>query len=196
MKYHEYENCTIKWRSHAKGDLPIVKLSEKQYDFCVANSSNMECSNNPGIFGRGLINTIKDPYKVERRGYLGEVAFGVLTNTSTFIGRKKGGDIDDFYINNFKTDIKATTYQGCMLIKSVNENKTPVYLKSDIYVSAYLIEKPECRQASVLFVGYATGDYVRSMPDVPAKKGKHLNKEIPWNKLLPMKNLLELYDIF
>jgi hypothetical protein len=196
MKYYDYENCTVKWISRGDHDFPIVKLSEKQYDFCKLNSSNMECSNNKGIFGRGLINTVQDPYKVERRGYLGEVAFGVLTNAPTFIGRKKGGDIDDFYLNNFKTDIKATSYPGSMLIKSVNENQTSVYLKSDIYVSAYLIEVPEYRRAGVLFVGYATGDFVKNMPDFPAKKGKHQNKEIPWNKLLPMKNLLKLYGLF
>jgi hypothetical protein len=155
----------------------------------------MECSNNPGTFGAGLINSKDDPRKVERTGFIGEMTFGALTKRPTFIGKKRGGGIDDFVFNNIKTDIKATRFKNAMLIKSVNEDGRPVNLKSDIYISGYLKENREMKYAAVLFIGYATGEYVRNKPNVKAIKGYHLNKQLNWNELLPIENLFTIYKL-
>jgi hypothetical protein len=162
----------------------IVNVNPQQYDICSVASQNMWANKKKGRYGSGLLNTKEDPYKTERTGRLGEMAFGILINQNIDAEYKHLGDTQDFTINNKKFDIKTAAKKPkylCGLIRAQTESGKFLDLTSDTYVFGYVILDDILKKvAQISLVGYMNKGDIIKLEMKPAKMGFHKNYEIPY----------------
>ena len=181
---------------------PIICHSARvfgsEYDVCVEAAQNRWANTKKGAYGKGMINSDSDPYRVERVGLVGEFAFAKLCGLSVDIGYKHGGDQYDFLLEDGRTvDVKvaAKRYRyEAGLIYAQTGSGTDIPVKCDIYAFGFLeYDKPDARMANAIFVGWCDKETVIHKPLVKAQtfKSNHKNKEIPYAELRSMSELLD-----
>jgi hypothetical protein len=171
----------------------LVIVENEHYRQVEDAAKNMWANSKKGFYGSGIINSKKDPTRVERTGLLGQAAFSIITGLHTDFSYRKGGDKYDFLIHNYKVDVKtASRDYGAALIKCINEWGKNCFREQDIYIAAYIVmDNYEDKVAQVCFKGYELGKRVRDFPIKNARQGVHKNYELTYNKLRPMEVLLD-----
>src|SRR5574337_737239 len=151
-----------------------VEVLGHNYDLCQQASSNLWANTKKGRYGSGLINSNKDPRKVERVGLLGEMAFSILSKLPVDFGYKEGGASYDFILKDgrtvdIKTESKLHDY-NCGLIYAISDWGKPIMLRADLYVFCYLKEESKDNKKAVInFLGYCTQDFVTQCSVKPGK---------------------------
>ena len=168
-----------------------IEIPSEIYKKCEECSANRWSNKKKGVYGRGLINNINDPYRAERIGLLGEAALAQYINRKVNYKYVEGGNPFDFQLNNLKIDIKtAAKSYGCGLIRAQNQYKKQIKLTSDIYIFSYIEEENrEDKKAAVILKGWMERENVEKCQVVPARIGKHYNYQIDYEKLKPIEEL-------
>lgn len=167
-----------------------ILIEKDEYLIIEEYASKMWANQKKGEWGRGLVNTPEDPFKVERTGRLGELALAKLLGLSLDLSYIKGGDAQDFIIGDMKYDIKTATklpVYRAGLIKAYYHSKSRIPLKCDRYVFAYILSDDIInKEAGVVLVGYIDKYNISDVYLKVAKKGSHYNYEIPYKNLKPI----------
>lgn len=168
-----------------------IQINPKLYEKCHLCSQNRWSNKKKGFFGRGMINSNIDPYKVERIGLLGEAALAKYINKEVDYEYKEGGTPFDFNFNGLNIDIKtAARNYGSGLIRAVSDKGRKIELKSDIYVFGYLEwENKKEKKAEVVLTGWMERCKIEELEIVPARVGQHFNYDIPYEKLNPIETI-------
>jgi len=171
-----------------------VDLSSSEYAIAEYAAQNMWANKKRGNYGRGLVNTDTDPYKVERTGRLGEIAFAKIMNTPLDVSYIEGGDHYDFVINKLKYDVKTRCQkysQQVGIVYAYSESGIEISLSSDIYVFAFLENEHLMEKTvTVYLVGYCDQTTLKEFGLRKARRGRHFNYEAPFKNLQPMSNLI------
>lgn len=171
-----------------------VTISGDEYISCEKAACNFWANSKKGRWGRGLINNSEDPYKVERVGLLGEMAFSKQFNIPVNFEYKQFGNETDFEIKGKTLDVKTAarkySYEAG-LIRAQTEKGNNVALHADIYYFAYIEnDDREKKVATVELVGAISKEKVLELPLSDAKIGKHKNYEVPYSDLLPLEEII------
>lgn len=175
-----------------------VEVTGHEYDLCERSSHDMWANKKTGEWGSGLANTEKDPHKAERIGRLGDMALAKITGTPIDLAyRVYGDDRDTTLLKNVAVNVKTACRKpsyNAGLVKAVDATGQPTPLRQDVYVFGYVErEDRQAKMATVVFVGVETKDNILGRPKVRARKGSHLNYEIPYADLKAMPKFFELY---
>lgn len=174
-------------------DCILVEIEGDEYIACDNASRNFFASQKKGNYGKGLLNTEDDPYRTERIGYLGQMAFGKLIDEPVDLVYRKGGDKQDNIIaNNVKVDMKcASRNYGSNLIQKTSEYGVRQKIDKQVYVSSFLeSENREEKKAEVLLVGYALKKDVLGSEVEKSPIGEHFNYKIPFEGMKPISRLI------
>ena len=182
-----------------KKECLLVEVSGENYRACVHASGDFWGNDKPGDYGNGLCRTFDDDHKPARTGFIGQMAYGMLTGTVVDLERRNGGDKYDSLLGKFKIDVKCPTYNyGAVLVYQRNEWGKLIPLDKDIFILSYIeSENREKQTANVVVVGFMLKDDVRQCDIKPGRKGKgHLNYELPFSKAKPIVEYLKLAETF
>lgn len=167
-----------------------VCIEADEYNLCVESAQNMWANKKKGSYGKGLANTEDDPYRTERTGKLGEMAFSKLYQLPVDMSYREGGDDQDFVFNGKKINIKTSTkkpWYAAGLVTAGHYRGTefvPLQIKHDYYVFGYLeMEDKKANIASVVFVGGCDKNTLVNREIKRAIKGYHMNYQIPYLEL-------------
>jgi hypothetical protein len=177
----------------------LVEIKNQEYIACDVASHNFWGSSKAGTYGRGLLNSKNDPRKTERIGLLGQMAFGKLTNEPVDLNYIYGGDKQDNLIfGKYRLDIKcAARNYGSNLIQKTNEYGIQQKIDKDIYVGSFLdSENREDKKAAIILVGFCLMKDVKCATIAPARRGNHINYEIPFEKMRPIEKLISTINNF
>lgn len=168
----------------------IIEINKKEYIKVEELAKNMWSNTKKGFYGKGMLNSKKDPFRVERTGRLGEMALSKYLQVPINDEFLQFGDETDFVYNNLKIDIKTAhkkpSYEAG-LIRAMSYSGKKISLTSDIYVFAYIIEENKnTKSAKIKLVGWANKIDIEKLPLQPAKVGDHKNYEVPYSKLKPI----------
>jgi hypothetical protein len=180
-------------------DCILVEVEGDEYTACDNASRNFWGSSKKGTYGKGLLNSENDPCKTERMGLLGQMAFGKLTDEPVDLVYRHGGDKqDNLILGKYKLDIKcAARNYGANLIQKTNEFGKEQKIDKHIYVGSFLnSEDREEKKAEILLVGFCLRKDVLDAKVAPARKGRHINYEIPFEEMRPINNLITTIKIF
>ena len=169
-----------------------VYISIEEYNIASKSAQEMWANSKKGNYGRGLVNTNTDPFKVERVGRLGEIAFSKIFGVPVDLGYREGGDSYDFLLNGQHYDIKTRCQKydpQVGMVYSFTGSGKPIPLKSDIYVFG-LFEESILGLHTVFLAGYCTKEQLITLGPTKARRGSHYNYEIPFKNL---SSILELY---
>jgi hypothetical protein len=129
-------------------------------------------------------------------GRLGELGWGYLIGLRPNFERQDKGDDGDFLVEGYKHDVKNAfnkPYHGNGLVYARHECGYSIELKSDLYIFAYTEERDHTyHYAKINYVGWCHVSDIIPLPLCPArmKKMKHMNKEVPYNTLIPVEELI------
>lgn len=185
------------WFNGAELDVHKIVVEGSNYEACDAASSAWWTKNKVGgDWNPGMLNSSADPRKTERVGILGEMAFGIMVGMPVNLGYKEFGNVTDFDVFSYGLDVKtAARNYGLALIRCVDEYGNRQELGSDIYAFAYIeSEDKDAKKAVVSYIGYQTRDKIVSRPIVRARRGSHMNYEIPYSELKPMSKFVTLFN--
>lgn len=175
-----------------------VNIQDRDYQICCETAKHLWSSSKKGNYGRGLANTSEDPYKVERTGLLGEMAFAKMLGLEVDTSYCENGVAYDFILNGKFVDVKTETKRHkyeCGLIYARSESGKTIPLKSDIYVFSYLeSENSKENKATIVLLGYCTKlEVERILPQPGRRQGStHMNYEVQYHKLHPLKELMSV----
>ena len=175
----------------------IVEISDDEYRMCQkAGEESWAAEKEGSEFKEGCGNTEGDPYKVERTGYLGQMAFGKAFSQPVDLVYRKYGDEYDNIIENKTLDIKCAMRNYGMILIRHSENGWKADIDKDIYVGSFVSkENRELETATVVLAGYVTKEHILEKfnnPHRAKKKGaSHLNYEIPFNRMESIFDLLQ-----
>jgi hypothetical protein len=174
-----------------------ISIEQDEYKMCVESSQNMWANKKKGSYGKGLVNTEDDPYKTERTGKLGEMAFSKLYQFPMDLAYREGGDNQDFICNNMKVNIKTSTKKpwyaaGLVTAGHYRGNEfVPLEIKHDFYVFAYVeMEDKKANNASVVLVGGCDKATLINREMKRAIKGYHMNYQIPYSELTEINKII------
>lgn len=173
----------------------LIEIAPEDYTICDKASRDYWSSSKGGKYGRGILNTEGDPFRTERIGLLGEMAFARFFGLEIKIEYKKHGDDYDFLLANGKTvDVKtASRNYGAVLVQYENSHGRVTFKPKDIYVGAYLSsENIEQSSAEIELVGFTTVEFVVGLTQVKSKVGRWTNYEIPFSSLRSLSELREI----
>lgn len=172
----------------------IVNIDKEEYDICDKAAKNMWANSKKGYYGKGMLNTVEDPYKTERTGRLGEMAFGILVNQSIDDEYKHLGDTHDFFFENKKIDVKTAAKKpsySCGLVRAETQSGKKLDLSSDIYVFGYVInDDVNKKTAQICLVGYMKKADIIKLEPKKARRGFHKNYEVHYKTLLDIGDLI------
>ena len=172
-----------------------IDVGGQDYMVCEEHSKKRWSNKKTGFYGSGIMNTDEDPYRVERIGLLGEVAFGKIFDWPVDLTYRKGGDKNDFQIGDISIDVKTSfSESGKSRVLHTNSRGKKVISYKDLYVVSFLdFDYPDLAHAAIIFVGYVTRGYLedRSVVPAPHPKATHLNQEILFQECSPMEHLLQ-----
>jgi len=177
-----------------------ITIKGKTYLACEEASKN-RWSRKKGNYkyAKGLLNSAQDPYKTERIGLLGEMAFGLLINLKPDLEYREGGDDYDFIYNDQTIDVKTAAkkpplYYNLLIKACEGNNLIKAKLKSDIYVQAYLQEEYRDKGwATIGFIGFVRAENIdtKTLHQSRQQNSSHKNYEFPFNQMEPMENLIK-----
>lgn len=130
-----------------------------------------------------------------RTGKLGEVACSVLLRQEADFTYRHGGDNHDFYIAGLAIDVKATAgeFQLCYLSVISERGHEYDWKSKDLFIVCKVNEDSQIPcMASVQVAGFFTHSDVAQLPTVPARIGRHQNKELEFAKSRPLPELIDL----
>jgi hypothetical protein len=183
-----------------------VIVRDTEYDICEQAAKNWWASKKKGSYGKGLLNTSKDPYRVERIGILGQMGWGKLIHQPVDVGYREGGDSCDFMICGKTLDVKCnsrlnTKNPAGFIIAYDNEDdkihnknyKANIY---DVHVISYIEhDNPQTRYAKIVYVGSIFGSWIRKN-----KKNllfpSRLSTQSHWNIELPYYESRDIADVY
>lgn len=124
------------------------------------------------VYTRGLID------KPVRVGKLAEMAVGAMLCQEPDFTFRYGGDDHDFLVGGLSIDVKCsvTSNVQCLLMVKSTVGALSSWQNKDLFIVCRLYEIE--RAASVQVTGFFTVDDVAELPDVPAQRGTHMNKEL------------------
>lgn len=162
-----------------------IKISGEEYILCEESSQRYYSNSKKGFFGSGIINSASDPCKVTRIGMLGELTISKFLGVPPDFSYIHNGDSQDFAFNGYTIDVKtAARDYGAALIRCRSEKGRYVFKPMDVYIAALIEEEDREKQfASVCIKGWATLDFVKKLPETPARVGKHMNYELKFGEL-------------
>ena len=172
-----------------------VPIDGDEYRLC--ENARIWSSGKTTDYGLGLGNTPEDPCRVERSGFLGEMALAKLIGGEVNFKYCPFGESVDFIVcdkRDITIDIKTSVehpQQFCVYSKSAPSDWYPngreIQIPCDMYVFAYVLNDNRHR-AIVRVVGCQTGDYVRGLDDedAPTSRSNHKNKHIRYDVVLPL----------
>ena len=157
---------------------------------------NYWANSKKGVYGKGLIASKDDIFRPVRTGMLGELAFGMWVGVEPDFSYKDKGDQQDFVVKGLKVDVKtATRNYNAGLIRYMSEGKRIIPISKDLFVFCYLeTEDRENKFAEVVLVGYIMKEAVMEKPTVPARRGYHWNKEVPYAELKDIGSIDECFN--
>ncbi len=174
-------------------------IEGEEYRICREASGDYWANEKPGIRGRGLCATKKDPRKPVRTGLLGQMAFAKLTGTEFDNERREGGDRYDALIGEQTVDVKCATYDygcNCLMCRSERGKEFPV--DKDFYIQSYMeSEYPDEERAVIIVVGYMTQDDVHTKAQVERGRGGqrlHYNYELRYDHARDIDELVQLAE--
>lgn len=100
------EICQLDNRGTPLSAFRIVVEGE-EYNRCEESAKEMWSHKKKGLWGRGYINTPDNPYRVERTGRLGEMAFSKITDSPIDLTYIEGGDKHDTILFGNTINVKA-----------------------------------------------------------------------------------------
>lgn len=170
----------------------LIHINKYLYQKCHEASKYRWSSTKQGSYGKGVLNTTRDPYRTERVGLLGEVAYGKAIGhpEDTDFSYIQGGDNTDFKHNRFKVDIKCASYNAGKSLVIKNANGMEYKVNKDIYVVCYVIKDTK-EIADIKMVGWCYKDQVLNSP-VEKGTGNWTNYVLYYDKLKPIEELIEL----
>lgn len=180
-------------------DCIIVEVEDDEYVACDNASRNFWSSSKKGMYGKGLLNSENDPYKTERIGLLGQMAFAKLIDEPVDLIYRLGGDKqDNLILGKFKLDMKcAARNYGANLIQKTNEFGKEQKIDKHVYVGSFVdSDKFEEKKAKIILVGYCLQKDIFEAKIAPARKGKHINYEIPFEEMRPIAKLITTINSF
>lgn len=169
----------------------FVKLSPITCQLAIASARESWGSEKEGsTFNKGCLGDPVSPFVV---GYLGELAISKAYGLPANLERAEWGDGGaDFTVQGVKFDVKTTTvgknYKG--LIRSTTGSSLKPGARgfklaffSDYYLFCSLTEKVDLAKfekegTRVRLHGYMEKERLQALPDVPARVGRHFNKEV------------------
>lgn len=156
----------------------------------------MACGKKCTAYGKGIINSGGDPFKVQRTGFLGEAAFSIWSSLPLDLSYKPGGDKCDFIIHGHSLDVKCAyrNYQMNLIVrKETNDGK--FHELKDIYVGSYIVyDFPIHWAAQVCLLGYNVKEQIKKVPVTPSSRGVHLNTKLFHRDLRPLSRLKDFLD--
>lgn len=169
----------------------VVEITPSEYRACVASSENQWSNQKKGQYGTGMIRTDFDPYKPNRIGKLGEVAFAKAFGGAVDMGFKRYGDKYDLKVGGKTIDIKtAASKHGSLLVRERTEKGKTIKPTKDLYVAAcLLVEDPVRSTATVALLGFCSNEALRAAPLVQGVRGQHMNRQLHYNELQPVDDL-------
>ena len=174
-----------------------IMIEADEYDICVEAAQNMWANKKKGSYGKGLANTEDDPYKSERTGKLGEMAFSKLYQFPVDLTYREGGDDQDFVCNGAKINIKTSTkkpWYASGLVTAGHYRGTeyvPLEIKHDYFIFGYIeMEDKKSKKASVVFVGGCPKETLVNREIKRAIKGSHMNYQIPYSELTDIDKII------
>jgi hypothetical protein len=164
-----------------------VTICPEDYARCAEYAETCMCAKKRGTtFNEGCINNSQDPYRAQRIGKLGETAFGRHFGYPVDYKYRRFGDRQDFIVGKKRVDVKTSSYSraSVVFLRVRHSSGSPILIRHDVYVLARLVhEDREAQQAVVDLCGYCTREDVERLPEVPARRGHHVNIEIPFKGL-------------
>jgi hypothetical protein len=179
-----------------KKDCVTVKLNSEEYAFCAESAQDLWANTKKTAYGKGILNSEQDKTRTERTGILGEMAFAKIAGLVVDATYSEGGALHDFEGEygsiDVKTASKLQTYKS-MLVYAKSGSGKEIPLNSTYYVGAFIAhEDREEQKATVIIVGWCTKETLAARPLVPGKQGFWYNREMPYDHL---KNIGELLKI-
>lgn len=156
----------------------------------------MACGKKCTAYGKGIVNSGGDPFKVQRTGLLGEAAFSLWSNLPLDLSYKPGGDSYDFLIRGHRLDVKCAyrNYQMNLIVRQEYKEGKFHPLK-DIYVGSYIVyDFPIHWAAQVCLLGYNVKDEIAKVPVTPSSRGVWLNTKLFHRNLRPLTRLKDYID--
>ena len=178
-----------------------IIIDKENYKRCVEFACNMWANEKKAsTYNSGMLNSKKDPYKVERIGALGEMAFSIFAGVDPDFAYCKGGKRVDFTINETTIDVKtAAKYPDyrATLIRCLNEYGTYVKPSCDIYVSAYVETEVPGESAVVELVGWHKREEILEQQPVRARRkgASHFNYELSFDVAHSIDDLKEFLNV-
>jgi hypothetical protein len=173
----------------------IIRVEANAYKECDAFSRAMWANSKVGNeYNRGILNTKEDPYKTERVGALGEMAFSLFMGAPVDFEYSKFGKEVDFTINGKTIDVKTAAEKSkysISLLRATTDRGNPVKISCDVYVSAYIIEENIGTSAQVALVGWHLLPEILEQKQLPARRkfSRHKNYELKYEDSHPMESL-------
>lgn len=167
-----------------------IVIEPDEYKLCVESAQNMWANKKKGAYGKGLVNTEDDPYKTERTGKLGEMAFSKMYQLPMDLSYREGGDNQDFICDGIKVNVKTSTKKPwyCAGLVTAGHYRgtdfVPLEIKHDYYVFGYVeMEDKKTSTASIVLVGGCDKATLINREIKRAIKGYHMNYQIPYAEL-------------
>lgn len=198
MKLYQPQTIAPSYEEVAFDDCTInairIELSPEEYTIAEDAAQNMWANKKRGNYGGGLVNTNTDPFKVERTGRLGEIAFSKIASIPIDLSYIEGGDDYDFKIQDKLCDIKTRCQRYANqvgLIYAFTESGKEIPLTADIYIFAFLENENLTKKTTTVYlVGYCTQEMLKTWGIKKARRGSHFNYEAPFKDLLPLDKLI------
>ena len=180
----------------------VVQISDSEYEICdkTSHGDNYKANSNPGKFGKGLISNTDDQFRTARVGLLGEMAFAKIMNLQVDISFRPFGDISDFMLEKYKTDIKC--HYGLYKTDPYNfeqhttERGTIKQINKDLYIQSFLEnEDRAAKTAQIVFIGYYTRRMVEKSQKVSSARGSFLNHKLTFVAARPIQELVKRFGI-
>jgi len=174
----------------------LISIDGDLYERVKRASSQMACGKKCTSYGKGIINSGSDPFKVQRTGLLGEAAFSIWSGLPLDLSYKPGGDHSDFIINGHSIDVKCAyrNYQMNLIVRREFEGGKFHPLK-DVYVGSYIVyDFPVHWSAQVCLLGYNVRSEIEKVPVTPSTRGVHLNTRLLHRDLRPLNHLKDFID--
>lgn len=170
-----------------------VEINKEEYIKCENSSNKMWANKKKGTWGSGYMNTPDDPFRVERTGRLGELAFCKITQSPVDFSYIEFGDKNDTIFRGNTINIKTQMKLYGVIMVRCEMYARPIILNEDIYVFSYLSKDDrKNKKATVDFLGYLLKTELIKKPKVTKEGRGWTNYECLYSELHPISKLFEL----
>jgi len=180
--------------SVSKQEAAHVFIEGDDYLVCKKYAFHRWSNQKKGPWGSGILNSEDDERRTERLGLIGEMAFAKLTGLPVDVEEHQFGDQYDFMVRDVTMDIKLSSNgnHGVGFLK-IRDNDVVIPLKCRVYIfGVCTLDDRERERAGTLILGYQTREWIElNAVEAPGRAGDWTNLEIPFNQLIPIRDLIE-----